>query len=99
MPLFQYMKNMFSALIIVFYLFVVHHAEAADKMTQISVDRVKVGGEIGRRIDVTVNNNLLVVDINNDFLKPFQEKNLNRRLYWFGENNRCCCSICVLYRR
>jgi DUF1680 family protein len=47
---------------------------AADLMESISIDRVNVGGEIGRRIDVTINNNLLVVDIDNDFLKPFRQK-------------------------
>ncbi len=36
---------------------------------------VEVAGEIGRRIDVTVDNNALVIDLDNDFLKPFQERN------------------------
>ncbi|HPO07983.1 MAG TPA: glycoside hydrolase family 127 protein [bacterium] len=36
---------------------------------------VVLGGEIGRRIDITVQNNLLVMDIDNDFLLPFKEKN------------------------
>ena len=35
---------------------------------------MKVGGEIGRRIDVTVENNLLALDANKDFLPPFAEK-------------------------
>lgn len=36
---------------------------------------ITVGGEIGRRIGRTIHNNLLVIDVDNDFLKPFQEKN------------------------
>ena len=35
---------------------------------------VSVGGEIGRRIDITVNNNILKLDVDNDFLLPFQQK-------------------------
>lgn len=36
--------------------------------------KVSVGGEIGRRIGITVNNNLLQLDVDNDFLLPFQQK-------------------------
>jgi len=39
-----------------------------------ALDKVQVGGEIGRRIAVTVKNNLLVMDVDKDFLRPFQEK-------------------------
>jgi hypothetical protein len=35
---------------------------------------VKLGGEMGRRIDVTVSNNLLAIDIENDFLQPLRER-------------------------
>lgn len=41
---------------------------------------VKVGGEIGRRINVTINNNLLALDINK-FLQPFKERNLRGEGY------------------
>lgn len=37
----------------------------------IPLDSVKVGGEIGRRIDITIYNNTMVMDIDNEFLKPF----------------------------
>lgn len=47
---------------------------AADRMTSLDLRQVKVGGEIGRRIDVTIENNLLKLDVDKDFLKPFQEK-------------------------
>ena len=36
---------------------------------------VYVGGEIGRRINITVNNNLLALDVEKDFLKPLRERN------------------------
>lgn len=36
--------------------------------------QVKVGGIIGRHIDTTITGNLLVVDIDKDFLRPFQRK-------------------------
>ena len=38
--------------------------------------RVKVGGEMGRRIDVTEKNNLLVLNVDNDFLKPLRERKM-----------------------
>jgi len=44
------------------------------RMTPLNVRDVKVGGEIGRRIDITIEKNLLALDIENDFLQPFREK-------------------------
>jgi hypothetical protein len=35
---------------------------------------VKLGGEIGRRIGVTVDNNLLAINIERDFLQPFIDR-------------------------
>ena len=49
-------------------------ARAADALTPVELRQVKVGGEIGRRIDVTANNNLLVIDVDKDFLAPFRAK-------------------------
>jgi DUF1680 family protein len=43
-------------------------------MKTIDVRNIKVGGEIGRRIDITANNNLLAVDIQRDFIAPFKEE-------------------------
>ena len=37
---------------------------------------VKVAGEMGRRIDVTVSNNLLALDVEKDFLQPLRERNM-----------------------
>lgn len=35
--------------------------------------QVRVGGEVGRRINVTIRNNLLVLDVDKDFLLPFEQ--------------------------
>ncbi len=47
---------------------------AADVLSPVDVRQAKVGGEIGRRIDVTCRNNLMVLDLDKDFLPPFQKK-------------------------
>lgn len=49
-------------------------AAASDRMQALSVDAVRVGGEIGRRIEITVTNNLLKLDVDRDFLAPFRDK-------------------------
>jgi hypothetical protein len=49
-------------------------ALGADVLTPIDLRQVKVGGEIGRRIDITVRNNLLAIDLDHDFLAPFQKR-------------------------
>lgn len=48
-------------------------ALAADPLARVPLRQIKVGGEIGRRIDVTVANNLLAINIDKDFLQPFRE--------------------------
>ena len=54
---------------------VVPPAAGAEKpFVPLEVRQVKLGGEIGRRIDVTIDNNLLRLDLDKDFLKPFREK-------------------------
>jgi len=49
---------------------------AADRFARLGPRDVKVGGEIGRRIDVTVQNNLLQLKADSDFLKPFQDRKM-----------------------
>jgi hypothetical protein len=49
-------------------------ASAADRLMRVDPREVKVGGEIGRRIDVTVQNNLLKLKLDEDFLKPFRQR-------------------------
>lgn len=45
---------------------------AADRLTPLDLRDVKVGGEIGRRIDITLTNNLIKLDVDQDFLPPFR---------------------------
>ena len=47
---------------------------AADVLLPIEARQVRVGGEIGRRISVTVHNNLMVLDLDKDFLAPFEQR-------------------------
>jgi DUF1680 family protein len=47
---------------------------AADVLTPISLRDVQVGAEIGRRITVTITNNLLVLDADRDFLPAFRKR-------------------------
>jgi hypothetical protein len=46
----------------------------AESIAALPPGTIKVGGEMGRRIDVTANNNLLALDVENDFLKPLRER-------------------------
>jgi uncharacterized protein len=50
-------------------------AFASDALIPLDARQVKVRGEIGRRIDVTIANNLLVLDTDHDFVQPFLTKN------------------------
>lgn len=47
---------------------------AADLLQPLDLRQVKVGGVIGEHIDATIKGNLLLADIENDFLKPFRNK-------------------------
>ena len=47
---------------------------AADALLPLDLRDARVGGEIGRRIDVTVNNNLVKIDIEKDFLSYIRVK-------------------------
>ncbi|MGO8718064.1 MAG: hypothetical protein ACLQMO_02450 [Acidobacteriaceae bacterium] len=47
---------------------------------------VTVGGEIGRRIDITVRNNLLALNVDRDFLSRVQnELNIYSQLLWAAQ--------------
>jgi hypothetical protein len=50
-------------------------ALSADAMAPLDLREVKVGGEIGRHIDMTVLANLLSLDVDKVFLQPFRERN------------------------
>ena len=47
---------------------------ARDAMRALPLGRVDVGGEIGRRIDITITNNLYKLEVDRDFLEPFRNK-------------------------
>ena len=49
-------------------------AGTTDVLRPVDIRSVEVGGEMGRRIDVTVENNLLVIDLEKDFLAPFLKR-------------------------
>ncbi|MBM3861668.1 MAG: hypothetical protein FJ395_18755 [Verrucomicrobia bacterium] len=49
-------------------------AAGADLLTPLDLREVNVGGEIGRRIAITVTNNLLKLDIDGDFLPEFKRQ-------------------------
>ncbi|MBN2295516.1 MAG: glycoside hydrolase family 127 protein [Pirellulales bacterium] len=49
-------------------------AQASDALTPLKIDDVKVGGEIGRRIDMTIQSSLNKLDLEGDFIKPFRKK-------------------------
>lgn len=49
-------------------------ASAGETFAPLELRQVTVGGEIGRRVDMTCKNNLLVLKIDEDFLTPFQKK-------------------------
>jgi uncharacterized protein len=49
-------------------------ALASDALVPLSLRDVQVGGEIGRRIAVTITNNLLVLDADGAFLQPFKTR-------------------------
>ena len=46
-----------------------------DLFRPVDIRDVKVRGEIGRRIDITIHNNIERVDTENDFILPFVKKN------------------------
>jgi DUF1680 family protein len=51
------------------------------KFFSIDPSQVKVGGEMGRRIDLTIQKNLLVMETENQFLQPFRQKQSQRYAY------------------
>jgi len=53
------------------------NSATADTLQRVDLRKVEVGGEIGRRIDITIDNNLKVLDADGVFLKPFREKRGN----------------------
>lgn len=66
---------------------------AADAFQSLDLGTVKVGGEIGRRISVTVENNLLALDADKDFLAPFQAPAETRTGAYIGLGKLIDCAV------
>lgn len=47
---------------------------SADVMLPVDTRHVSVGGQIGKRIELTIRNNVLALDADRDFLAPFRKK-------------------------
>ena len=45
-----------------------------DKLELLELDQVKAGGELGRRIELTLRKNIFALDIEKDFLRPFRQR-------------------------
>lgn len=60
-------------------------ASEVDKLIPLDMREVHVAGEIGRRIDNTIKNNLLSLDIDNVFLPPFRAKNSHENYIGLGK--------------
>ena len=71
----NYQRKTLIALLILFTNVIPIPIFGADKLIPVDISRVEVGGEIGRRIDITINNNALVLDADKDFLLPFKQRN------------------------
>lgn len=65
-----------SLLLFIIWLASISPATKADDdvLAPPAIDQVKIGGEIGRRIDVTIANNFNKLDLEGDFIKPFRVK-------------------------
>ncbi|MBN1436820.1 MAG: glycoside hydrolase family 127 protein [Sedimentisphaerales bacterium] len=46
-------------------------------LESIKTNQIKLDGEIGRRIEVTIKNNLYKINVDEDFIKPFKDKTLS----------------------
>ena len=54
--------------------FIATTAQAGEEFSPIGLDEIELGGEMGRRIGLTVSQNLKKIDVDKDFLKSFREK-------------------------
>ena len=75
------MKIKFLTLIFILCWTPIFAQPSGDALIPLSLDNVKVEGEIGRRIALTVKSNLLELDVDKDFLAPFQLKEKNTANY------------------
>ncbi|MDD4868990.1 MAG: glycoside hydrolase family 127 protein [Kiritimatiellae bacterium] len=62
------------SIVVIIAFFITDFTFAKDVFAPVDIRQVKVGGEIGRRIDVTITNNLQKLNLDGDFLDPFRKK-------------------------
>jgi len=74
MNLVRSMKRLSLAMLFVLLLIICVPIQAADLFEPIDFRQVRLGGEMGRRIDITINQNLLQLNVDRDFLAPFQKR-------------------------
>ena len=67
-----------------------------DAMVPVELNNVTVGGEIGRRIDITTKNSLLKLNIEKDFLTPCRERNKSEWAF-VGLGNLIVASVKLAY--
>ena len=67
------MRTLLAVSLAIAACFAASAVSGADALVPLDLRDVKVGGEIGRRIDTTITNNLLMIDVDRDFLAPFQK--------------------------
>ena len=56
-----------------------------DMWRAVAVDKVRLGGELGWRIGLTVSNNLMKLDLEKDFFGPFRKKTANGGFIGIGK--------------
>ena len=67
----------------------------SSKLIPLAIDKIQIGGEIGRRINITVYENLLELNIESDFLVPFRERNRTSGYVGLGKLIDCTVKFAV----
>lgn len=69
------MRTFFNSVLPIMLMMITINVFAVESLTPIGLGDVKAAGEVGRRIDLTINKNLLALDTENAFLVPFRQRN------------------------
>lgn len=77
-------KSALSFVALVLTAAIAPQAAAGDPLTPLDLRDVKLGGEIGRRIDITVAQNLLQLEVDGDFVRPFKADSRNSKFTGLG---------------
>jgi uncharacterized protein len=59
--------------------------EGGAEFAPLDLRQVKVGGEMGRRMDATIYGNLMVIDVDKEFLAPFKARNTQEAYVGLGK--------------